>query len=226
MAQLPRGLHHTHIEWQSNVSSLCEIARKERNERNIRNLLIHFFLCAIRLEYGNEYKDFQSISEKIIRAATEVNLIDPRVSAAMAIKKVLSLESFPSNMLSRVSAVDVRNAIVCEMWKSHAVVVPSEIGAPPQTFPKHILRKMKTVKSSAQDNVLLLNLLKWINLAKRVVCVRGVLEKSRSLDDPELDICTGVWWKNITTRGINRVVWDLILDIAQYSSDSIRDESL
>ena len=143
MAQLPKGLHHTHIEWQSNVSSLCEIAKKERNEGNIRNLLIHFFLCAIRLEYENEYKDFQNISEKIIRAATEVNLIDPRVSAAMAIKKVLSLESFPSNMLSRVSAIDVRNAIVCEMWKSHAVVVPSEIGSPPQNFPKHVLRKIE-----------------------------------------------------------------------------------
>lgn len=184
-------------------------------------------MCAMRLEYGSsEYKEFQDISEKIIRASTEVSMLDPRVSAAMAVKRVLSTESFPSNMLSRVSAQDIRNAIVCEMWKNHAVVVPSDLGEPPGNFPKHVLRKMKTVETTANDNILLLNLLKWINLAKRVVCVRGVLEQSRSLDDPELDICTGVWWKNITTRGITRVVWDMALDIAQYSSDKIADVSL
>lgn len=226
MAQLPKGLHRTHIEWQSNVSSLVEISKKERSPVNVRNLLIHFFLCAVRLEYENEYKDFQRVAEKVIRAATEVAMIDPRVSAAAAIKQVLSLESFPSNMLSRVSAEDVRNAIICEMWKSHAVVVPSDLGPPPANFPQHVLRRMKTVTTSANDNVLLLNLLKWINLAKRVVCVRGVLDSTRAVDDPELDICTGVWWKNITTKGMNRVVWDLILDIAQYSSEKIIDESL
>ena len=226
MACLPKGLNYTHIEWQRNVQSLVNVAKDEKGEENIQNLLIHFFLCAIKLECGNEYKDFQDTAEKIIRSATEVALLDPRVSAAMATKKVLSTLTFPSNMLSRVSAEDVRNAIVCEMWKAHAVVVPSDLGPPPSNFPQHVLRKMNSVATTAQDNVLLLNFLKWNNLAQRVVCVRGILEGSRPIDDPMLDFCTGVWWKNITTKGMARVVWDIVLDIAQYSSDSVLDESL
>ena len=154
-------------------------------------------------------------------------MLDPRVSAASAVKKVLSVESFPSNMLSRISAEDIRNAVVCELWKSHNTVVQSELGDVPQGIPQHVIKRMKTVETTADDNVLLLNLLKWLNLAKRVVCVRGVvLEGTRMTDDPELDTGTGVWWKNIMTRGMTRAVWDMALDIAQYSSDNVLDESL
>ena len=224
--ELPPSLHYTHKDWQNNIRSLRRLAGREKNEVSKNNLIIHFFMCACRLEYGNEYRSFQNISEKIIRSATEVPMLDPRVSAASAVKKVLSTESFPSNMLSRVSAEDVRNAIVCELWKKHSTVVPSDLEVVPPNFPQHVLKRMKTVESTADDNVLLLNLLKWINLAKRVVCVRGVLEGSRHSDDSELDTGTGVWWKNIMTKGMTRVVYDMVLDIAQYSSYSVHDESL
>ena len=224
---LPRSLHHTHKDWQNNVRSLRRVVSRERNVVSKNNLIIHFFMCAIRIEYENEYSDFKNIAEKIIRAATEVPMLDPRVSAASAVKKVLSVESFPSNMLSRVSIEDIRNAVVCELWKSHNAVVQSELGDVPQGIPQHVIGKMNTVQTTADDNVLLLNLLKWLNLAKRVVCVRGVvLEGTRMTDDAELDTGTGVWWKNIMTRGMTRVVWDMALDIAQYSSDNVLDESL
>lgn len=225
--ELPQNMHLTHQEWQSNIRSLRRVVGRENNDVSQNNLIIHFFMCAIRLEYNNEYRFFKDVSERIIRASTEVQMLDPRVSAATAVKHVLSTESFPSDMLSRISAEDVRNAIVCEMWKKHAIVVPTDLHGPPPKFPRHVVRRMKSVETTANDNTLLLNLMKWINLSRRVICVRGVvLDGSRKLDDPVLDTCTGVWWKSINTRGLSRTVWDIVLDIAQYSSNTVTDESI
>ena len=95
-------------------------------------------------------------------------MIDPRVSAASAVKQVLSTESFPSNMLSRVSEKDVRNAVVCELWKNHHTIVQSELENPPAYIPQHVFKKMKTVATTADDNILLSNLLKWMNLAMEI----------------------------------------------------------
>ena len=79
----------------------------------------------------------------------------------------------------------------------------------------------------AQDAERLLNLLKWMNVSKRVVAVRRMLDTDTPSDDDDtiFDTCAGYWWKSFVTKGTTRTVWENILDIAQYSfNDS--DESI
>lgn len=225
---LPHSLSSTADEWKDQLRRLTLEVSKCEDPRVRKNTIIHFFLCALGVEFDGEFSSFLKIAERVIRAATEVEIWDARLSAAQAVRNVLRTEAFPADMLSRVTAEDVRNVIVSDLWRCHGIVVKAEMEtSPPQHIPYHITSKLGTVSGDAQDAERLLNLLKWMNVSKRVVAVRRMLDADTPSDDDDtiFDTCAGYWWKSFVTKGTTRTVWENILDIAQYSfNDS--DESI
>ena len=190
------------------------------------NTVVHFFLCAMRSEFSHELKHFNDVSERVVRAATEVDCVwNQRIAAAMAVRRALRTEAFPSDMISRVNISDIRNAVVFELWRSHASVVDARLKHVPSYVPENVREKVESsTLKDAEDNVRLANLLRWLNLARRVICVRGILDNTRDIQDVELNTCSGSWWRMVTTQGITRIAWNLALDVAEYSVDP-EDES-
>lgn len=219
---LPHNLLTTASEWKSQVFQLQSEIKKCSSDQEKKNFIIHFFHCALSVEFDSEFQAFRDTAERVIRAATEVELFDPRLSAAQAVQTVLRTKAFPADMLSRITPEDVRNAMVSDLWRCHAVIVKATMDdQPPNNIPEHVKSKLGSVQGDAEDAVRLINILKWINVANRVVAVRGVLDGTRDCADAVLDTCAGFWWKSFTTKGTCRTVWEHILDIAQYS---IRDD--
>ncbi len=224
---LPASLRNTQIEWQKQVLSLQKQVGGTHNKTLETNMLVHFFLCALSVEFVHEFQSFLNIAERVIRQALHVQIFDPRLAATRAVKNVLRTEAFPADMLSRIKVEDVRNVIVSELWRKHAIVVDVTLsGEIPSNIPKHVKEKIGTVKGDAQDMERLLTLLKLIYIARRVVVVRGVLDKQRDLTDPEIDTVSGYWWKCLNLKGTSRAIWEFILDIAQYSCQDEDDVSI
>lgn len=224
---LPRSLALSGTEWKDQVRHLQTEVKKCAHESERNNFIIHFFHCAMQAEFVTEFQSFRDIAERVIRSATEVEIFDPRASASRAVQNVLRTEAFPADMLSRITVEDVRNAMVSDLWRCHAVVVRADMDTRvPQGIPNHVRAQLGTATGDADDAIRLINILKWLNIAHRVVAVRGVLDGTRTLTDTMLDTCAGYWWKSFTAKGTCRTVWEHVLDIAQYSMQSQDDETL
>lgn len=210
--------------WREQLIKLKKTMERDGTPDN--NTIVHFFLCAMRSEFSHELNYFNDVAQRVVRAATEVeNLWNPREAAAQAVRRALRQEAFPSDMISRVNLEDIRNVVVFELWRSHASVVDAKLHETPSYIPDAVKERVhKTTYRDAEDKVRLSNILRWLNLARRVICVRGVLTNKRDIQDVELDTCVGSWWRMVTAQGITKVSWDLALDVAEYSVD-FEDES-
>lgn len=205
-----------HQRWLSQVEKLKGSMGK-LTDTDPKNLLQHFFLQVIQIEFSNELETHKStIKTLICNAVTQCTQLSGTVRsrAAQIIKQTRH-----SELLQRIRLSDIRNKAVFEVYKSCGVTIDTyfqRYSSPPGTEVQNLVYNQiahGSAQATARETVELSNILIWMQILKRLFRVYDSLTLDVELVPRTLNWVGAMWCDHIRERSLGDLVWELYLDL-------------
>lgn len=182
-----------------------------------KNILQHFFLQALELEFPRELEVNKTLNEKILRLAIEnaPNLSgSARARAASIVKRYCDTSLLPNVRLS-----DLRNKAVFEVYRQCGITIDTyfeRYSSPPGSEEQnacysHIAHG--DARATATQTVDLSNALNWMQMLKRFFLVYDSLTTDVNLNETNLNWIGAMWKSHIDKTSLGDLVWELFLDL-------------